>query len=115
MKEEHTCNNFKWCPAGIGFAANSISDAVAMNEYVILCSLCTCCVCSGVQREKGQTFKVGVVFLQALGDDYFDLATQAAKNCGFPSFLLIKAMKAIEGCACLCVCGGFFMYLFASS
>lgn len=113
--KELTCNDCKCCPEVIGFAASSISEAVALNEYVILCSLCTCFVCSGAQREKGQTSKVGVVFLQALGDDYFDSCSTSGKELWFLSFLLIKPMKDIEGCSYLCVWGeGFIMYLFAS-
>lgn len=112
--KEHTCNNCKWCPAGIGFAASSISEAVALN--VLFCAHCVLVTYALECRGK----KAKPLMLELSSCRHLDIiiltpATQAVKNYGFPSFLLRKAMKAIEGCACLGVRGeAFFMYFFAS-
>lgn len=113
--KEHTCTNCKQCPAGIDFTASSVSEAVALNDYVILYSLCTCYLCSGVQREKGQTFEVGVVFLQALGDYYFDSCNTSRKELWVPFLFVDKGNESHRGMCMSWGWGGMmsFTYLFA--
>lgn len=60
----------------------------------------------GCREKKAKPLRLELSSCRHLEMIILAHATQAGKNYGFPCFLLIKAMKALEGCACLCVCSG---------
>lgn len=78
-------------------SASSISEAVALKEYVH-CVLVVYAL--GCREKKAKPLRLELASCRHLEIIILTHATQAGKNYGFPSFLLIKAMKAIGGCAC---------------
>lgn len=78
-------------------SASSVSEAVALKEYVH-CVLVVYAL--GCREKKAKPLRLELASCRHLEIIILTHATQAGKNYGFPSFLLIKAMKAIGGCAC---------------